>query len=327
MRALLARLAALEGVSDTTVLITGETGTGKGVVARTIHARSPRAYEPFVAVDCTTIPETLVESELFGHEKGAFSGATSMKIGRVEAAGRGTLFLDEIGELALPMQTKLLRLLEEREFTRVGDTRARTLGARIITATNRDLDTMVEAGSFRADLRYRLEVFVVNVPPLRERGDDIFLLTTFFAAERARAWGRRVPRLHPDVLAALPRYPFPGNVRELRNMVAQAVLLAESREELVLDDFPVLARTRAREAATRAASPPPKAPHPAGSRDASAVPTGAGLGTIRSRHEEDERDAVVQALEVTGGNVAAAARRLGLSRYQLLRRISKYELR
>jgi len=356
MRALRQRLAALEGAGDTTVLITGETGTGKGVVARAIHGGSPRAYEPFVAVDCTTIANTLVESELFGHEKGAFSGATAPKMGRVEAAHRGTLFLDEIGELELPMQAKLLRLLEEREFTRVGSTRARTLEARIVTATNRDLSRAVQDGWFRADLRYRLEVFVVDVPPLRDRGDDVFLLTSHFVAERARALGRAEPRLHPEVIAALPRYPFPGNVRELRNMVEQAVLLAEG-EELTLEDFPVLHRAVSRTAEPRspAARPGPGAPEgpstsggaPAAGGAASpgavasrspappdgppAVPAEAGepptLADIRRRHAREERQAVVAALEQTGGNVSAAARQLGLSRHQMLRRLTKHGLR
>ncbi len=311
MRALRSRIAALDGAGDTTVLITGETGTGKGVVARVIHARSTRAYEPFVAVDCTTIAHTLVESELFGHERGAFSGATSAKMGRVEAAGRGTLFLDEIGELEPAMQAKLLRLLEERELTRVGSTRARKLEARIITATNRDLERGVAEGWFRADLRYRLEVFVVSVPPLRERGDDVFLLTAHFLRERARALGRREPRLHRDVVTALPQYPFPGNVRELRNLVEQAVLLSEG-DELTLEDFPVLPRWI--EGGAPAALP-------------ARSPATRTLEEIRRQHDDGARAALLDALERTGGNVSAAARLLGLSRYQLLRRLTKYGVR
>ncbi|HJL18043.1 MAG TPA: sigma-54 dependent transcriptional regulator, partial [Sandaracinaceae bacterium LLY-WYZ-13_1] len=241
MKKLRSRLSALGASDDTTAFIVGETGTGKGVVARRIHATSGRAYEPFVAVDCTTIPATLVESELFGHEKGAFSGATHSKIGRVEAAAGGTLFLDEIGELELPMQTKLLRLLEEREYTRVGSTKPRHLEARIIAATNRDLARAVAEGRFRADLRYRLEVFVVEVPPLRERGEDIVLLASHFARDRARALGRAEPTFDDAVLRALASYPFPGNVRELRNMVEQAVLLGQG-DVLTLDAFPVLTK-------------------------------------------------------------------------------------
>jgi len=343
MRSLRARIVALDGAQDTTVLITGETGTGKGVVARVIHSRSARAFEPFVAVDCTTIAHTLVESELFGHEKGAFSGATGTKMGRVEAAGRGTLFLDEIGELEPPMQAKLLRLLEEREFTRVGSTRTRHLEARTITATNRNLEQAVAEGWFRADLRYRLEVFTVHVPPLRDRHDDVFLLAAHFIAERARALGRLEPRLHPEVIAALPRYSFPGNVRELRNLVEQALLLSEG-EELTLEDFPVLMRHEAGEPApepvasdnppgwSRDASRPPSRPvgTPAAVPPPGAAPVvnaAPSLDEIRRRHETQEKHQVVAALEESGGNVSAAARSLGLSRYQLLRRLSKYGLR
>ncbi len=345
MRRLRQRLDALAESADTTVLVTGETGTGKGVVTRLIHARSGRAFEPFVAVDCTTIPATLVESELFGHERGAFSGATGAKLGRVEAAGNGTLFLDEIGELELPIQAKLLRLLEEREYTRVGSTRTRKLTARIVTATNRDLGRAVAEGRFRADLRYRLEVFVVEVPPLRARGDDVLLLATHFARASARAVGRKEPTLAPDALAALLRYPFPGNVRELRNMVEQAVLLARG-STLTLDAFPVLERAESgwsplddadagRADDERAPTappprfpslPPPRLPSlPPAAQPASAPR--ASLDGIRERHLVAERQQMVEALEHEGGNVAAAARRLGWSRFQLLRRLAKHGLR
>ncbi|MFK7990762.1 MAG: sigma-54-dependent transcriptional regulator [Sandaracinaceae bacterium] len=334
MQRLRARLDALVASDDTTVFIVGETGTGKGVVARQIHRRSGRAYEPLVAVDCTTIPATLVESELFGHERGAFSGATGSKMGRVEVAARGTLFLDEIGELELPIQTKLLRLLEEREFTRVGGTQPRHLKARVITATNRNLDQAVAEGRFRADLRYRLEVFVVEMPPLRKRGTDIHMLAEHFAAERSRALGRPPPRLSDPVRNALRAYRFPGNVRELRNMVEQAVLLSPG-EELTLEAFPVLVR----DFATPSLVPPSSlAPRPSRSATMAAprhavapapleIPPETTLGDIRDRFGQDERQRIVEALEASGGNVSAAARDLGLSRYQLLRRLRKYGLR
>lgn len=348
IRALKTRLQALSGADDTTVLILGETGTGKGVLARAVHALSGRAFEPFVAVDCTTIPVTLVESELFGHERGAFSGAVTSKLGRVEAAGRGTLFLDEIGELEVPLQTKLLRLIEEREFTRVGSTRPRHLEARIITATNRNLERAVAEGRFRADLRYRLEVFVLEMPPLRDRGDDIFLYTAHFASERARTLGKPEPRLHPDVIAALPKYPFPGNIRELRNMVEQAVLLAE-RDELSLAEFPVLQRVMTGwqppahhtpipprpgpgghsslrlDGPSQSSSRPPSQPPP---RPRSEPPPKQGnLKAIREHHATVEKTSLIHALDSTGGNVAAAARKLGISRYQMIRRLAKYGLR
>ncbi len=334
MRSLLRRVEALAASDDTTAFIKGETGTGKGVLARRIHARSGRAYEPFVAVDCTTIPATLVESELFGHEKGAFSGATHSKLGRVEAAAGGTLFLDEIGELELPMQAKLLRLLEEREFTRVGATKSRRLQARVITATNRDLERAVAAGTFRADLRFRLEVFVLEVPPLRERGDDVHLLAGHYARERARALGRDEPVLEPEVLDALRAYPFPGNVRELKNMVEQAVLLSGGGA-LSLDTFPVLSKHASGWQPPRTISRPLRlldAPLEAAPREEPrnedfrpAPPR--DLQSIREAHADKERQEIVDALESSGGNVAAAARSLGLSRYQLLRRLAKYGLR
>ncbi len=365
MQQLRAQLRTAADSGDTTVLLFGETGTGKGVAARAIHAMSARAYEPFVHVDCTTIPATLVESELFGHEKGAFSGAVRSKEGRVEAAGRGTLFLDEVGELDLAIQAKLLRLLEEREYSRVGGTRTRRLEARIVTATNRDLERAVQEGRFRADLRYRLEVFVVRLPPLRERGDDVFLLAARFAAERARALGRPELRLHPDVIHWLPRYPFPGNVRELRNMIEQAVLLAKG-DEITLDELPVIARLAQRAAAPEPAdplrrsgepwTPPPTTPSSPGPAAVPHVPLPAeaaappspvampppaekppepspqpeappSLAAIRQRAAARERALLLQALEATGGNVSAAARRLGLSRYQVLRRLKRYGLR
>jgi DNA-binding NtrC family response regulator len=370
MRRLRARLEALAASADTTTLVLGETGTGKGLVAQYIHAQSARSYEPLVAVDCTTIPATLVESELFGHERGAFSGATSAKIGRVEAAGRGTLFLDEIGELDLSVQAKLLRLLEEREFTRVGSTRARHLEARIVAATNRDLARAVAEGRFRADLRYRLEVYVVEVPPLRDRGEDILLLATHFAALRARKLGRPPPVLSPEVAAALLRYPFPGNVRELRNMVEQAVLLAPG-EVLHVGAFPVLDRHPSRvpgplpparatpslppqsatpppaarpefaspasgagEATSARAPAVPSAHAPAAPGHAARAPLRAGrpgplptLAEIRARHAQQERDALIAALEASGGNVTRAAATLGISRFRALRLLAKYGLR
>ncbi len=353
MERLLSRLSALAVSDDTTALITGETGVGKGVVARAIFSRSRRATEPFVAVDCTTIPETLVESELFGHERGAFSGATSAKPGRVEAAGAGTLFLDEIGELDLSVQGKLLRLLEEREYTRIGSNRVRRLDARIITATNRDLGRAVEEGRFRADLRFRLEVFVLEVPPLREREDDVLLIAEHYAAERARALGRVAPRLRDDVQNAMLTYPFPGNVRELRNMVEQAMLLA-TEDELSLEEFPVLAKFRAGWQPPSANRPSVRPPIPSMIPAAAPVPRTSfspspstlystpprssfselrvsqpapSLEVIRERHAAQERQRLIEALEASGGNVTRAARQVGLSRFQMLRRLEKYGLR
>ncbi|MGE0788920.1 MAG: sigma-54-dependent transcriptional regulator [Sandaracinaceae bacterium] len=345
MKALLRRVEALAASDDTTAFIVGETGTGKGLLARRIHQRSGRAFEPFVAVDCTTIPATLVESELFGHERGAFSGATHSKMGRVEAAANGTLFLDEIGELELPMQAKLLRLLEEREFTRVGATKNRHLTARVIAATNRDLERAVSEGRFRADLRYRLEVFVLEVPPLRSRGEDIILLASHYAAERARALGREPPELDRATRRALLAYPFPGNVRELRNMVEQAVLLSGGGA-LTLDVFPVLTKMQDGWEPPRTVAPPmlvspglglglvgptsdppPVSSPPAPLRAAAPAPAGEQtLADIRRAHAEEEKQRILAALRTHAGNITAAARDLGLSRFQLQRRITKHGL-
>lgn len=339
MERLRARLDALAASDDTMVLITGETGVGKGLVARSIHLDSGRAADPFVAVDCTTIPNTLVESELFGHEKGAFSGASGVRPGRVESAERGTLFLDEIGELELPIQAKLLRLLEEREYTRVGSNQVRKLSARIISATNRDLARAVEERRFRADLRFRLEVFVLDVPPLRERQEDVFFIAAYYIAERARALGRHPPTLSGPVRDVMSKYPFPGNVRELKNMVEQALLLAD-HSELTLDEFPVLAKFHA------GWQPPPpgfrQSQRPPGPMSGRALDPSArlaaprlpsmgagqvGLRTIRERHGAAERARLIEAVEQAEGNITRAARGLGLSRFQLLRRLTKYGLR
>ncbi len=336
MRSLQNRLEKVAQSDTVTVQILGETGTGKGIVARFIHARSGRAASPFVAVDCTTIPETLFESELFGHEKGAFSGATATKMGKVEAAGHGTLFLDEIGELDLGMQAKLLRLLEEREYTRVGSTRTRSLEARVVAATNRDLEQAVDAGRFRQDLLYRLQGFRVETPPLRERGDDVLLLARDFAVKQARAIGRPAPRFAEPVVEALRRYAFPGNVRELRNMVEQALLLA-SGEWLTLADFPVLARAERRgsgvtrpsvpDSGPRGSSVPPELPPPRRRLGARAAPRmGPTLDDIKREAAALERMEIVEALKSTRGNVTAAARRLDLSRHQLIRRLRKHGL-
>ena len=360
------RIAAVAASADTTVAIFGETGTGKGVIAQMVHAQSSRAFHPFVAVDCTTIPSTLMESELFGHDKGAFSGAVSAKEGMVEAADQGTLFIDEVGELPLAMQSKLLRLLEEREFTRVGSTRTRKLNARVIAATNRNLEEEVSLGRFRADLRYRLEVFLIETPPLRNLADDVFLLTAHFIRERSRALGKPEPRLDSKVIEHLQKYTFPGNVRELRNMVDQAVLLAQG-DTLSLDEFPVLSRATMAWPAPQArahqrvgahsspslvpatsttdpaaSSPPPGREsqvtlppsdddsHPLGLQPNAEPATGSPLRSlqdIRNEAKHAKLHQVIAALEEHHGNVSAAARAVGRSRYQVLRILKRHGLR
>jgi formate hydrogenlyase transcriptional activator len=212
--------------TDATVLITGETGTGKELIARAIHQLSPRASRAFVKLNCAAIPTGLLESELFGHEKGAFTGAMTQRIGRFELANRGTVFLDEIGEIPLEVQPKLLRVLQEREFERLGSARTLRTDARLIAATNRDLAAMVEAQQFRADLFYRVNVFPVYVPALRERPDDIPLLVRHFAQQFARRMHKTIETIPADTMQALIQYPWPGNIRELQNIIERAVILS-----------------------------------------------------------------------------------------------------
>jgi len=213
--------------TDISVLVTGETGTGKEVVAREIHRRSPRAGGPFVAVNCGAIPEALLESELFGHVKGAFTGAVASRLGRFQAAAGGTLFLDEIGEMPPGLQVKILRALQERAVTRVGESRPEPVDLRVIAATNKVLEHEIERGSFREDLYYRLNVVSIRLPPLRERGDDVTVIARYFLQQYAREFGARVRGFTPAALVALKKYAWPGNVRELENRVKKAVVLAD----------------------------------------------------------------------------------------------------
>lgn len=214
--------------SDSTVLVTGETGTGKELVARAIHKRSHRASRAFVSVNCAAIPRDLIASELFGHEKGAFTGATQQRLGRFELASGGTIFLDEVGELPGETQVALLRVLQEREFERVGGTRRMRADVRVIAATNRDLEAAIRAGSFRGDLFYRLNVFPIEIPPLRERGEDIPLLVEYFIDHYARKAGKKIKSVNKKTLELLQLYPWPGNIRELQNVIERSVILCET---------------------------------------------------------------------------------------------------
>ncbi len=215
---------------DSTVLILGETGTGKERLARAVHDLSPRRDRPFVKVNCASVPAGLLESELFGHEKGAFTGAIAQRIGRFELAHQGTLFLDEVGEIPLDLQPKLLRVLQEKQFERLGNSRTMTTDVRIVAATNRDLGKLVASGQFRSDLYYRLSVFPVIVPPLRDRADDIPLLVHYFLSKFSKTMGKSIERVPPDTMQALIRYPWPGNVRELEHVVERAVILSPGPE-------------------------------------------------------------------------------------------------
>jgi two-component system response regulator HydG len=230
-------LLAMVAPSEATVLLLGETGTGKELVAQAIHRNSGRASGPFVVVNCAALPETLLESELFGYERGAFTGATNRKDGRFVLAHQGTLFLDEVGELSLPLQAKLLRVLQAREFEPLGSTRTIKVDVRIITATNRDLEKMVREGRFREDLYYRLNVFPVVLPPLRERQEDLPTLAEFFLKKFSRKNRREGMSLAPEVLEALSRYPWPGNIRELENVMERAVIICRGTV-ISLDNLP-----------------------------------------------------------------------------------------
>lgn len=232
--------------TEASVILRGESGTGKELAARAIHANSPRASEPYVAINCAVLAETLLESELFGHEKGAFTGAVGLKRGKLEIANGGTLFLDEVGELAPNIQAKLLRVLQEREFERVGGNRPIKVDVRIIAATNRDLESAIQAGGFRKDLYYRLNVISYVLPPLRERGPDILLLANYFAAKASKRSKRKPIRLSTEARSYLENYDWPGNVRELENVIERAVILS-STEMITPDDLPeVLLDTAAR---------------------------------------------------------------------------------
>ena len=287
----------------TTVLIQGETWTGKGMIAQTIHRLSPRAQGPFLTVTCSALAETIMESELFGHERGAFTDAHALKRGLVEVADGGTLFLDEIGELSLRLQGTLLHFLEEKTFRRVGGTKDLRVDVRIIAATNRDLEADVREGRFRSDLFYRLRVVPLVIPPLRERPEDIPALAKLFIDRFNSEFGRRVEAISPEALERLRSYAWPGNVRELRNVIERGVLLA---------DGPVLGVELL----------PPEL------RDARAAEpiSTAALGREGIDLEELERTLLVSALKRTGGNQSAAGELLGLSRHQVRNRLKKYGL-
>jgi transcriptional regulator with GAF, ATPase, and Fis domain len=287
--------------TESTVLVQGESGTGKELVAHAIHRNSSRSERPFVAINCAAIAESLLESELFGHEKGAFTGAASQKKGKVEVAEGGTLFLDEIGELAPGLQAKLLRVLQEREFERLGGTRPIKLDIRLIAATNRSLADAVKSGTFRNDLYYRLNVVTLTMPALRERREDIPLLANYFVAKASRKCNMRIKPLAPETLACLTQYDWPGNVRELENALERALVLG-STDSILPDDLP--------EAILEAGSAAPAS-------------TDKYHGTIK----EARKQLVVQALQQANGDYIEAARALGMHPNSLLRLIRNLDLK
>jgi formate hydrogenlyase transcriptional activator len=280
--------------TDSTVLITGETGTGKELVARAIHRRSPRGSRAFVSVNCAAVPRELIGSELFGHEKGAFTGATQRRLGRFELAHGGTIFLDEVGDLPMETQVVLLRVLQEREFERVGGSTSIGVDVRVIAATNRDLQAAIEAGTFRSDLFYRLNVFPIAVPALRERADDIPLLVEYFIDRYARKAGKMIRRVNKRTLDHLRAYPWPGNVRELQNVIERSVIVSDT-DEFRVDETWLSAR-----------------------------PTIEGPLALSGSLAAHERAMIEDALRASGGRVfgsSGAAVRLGIPRSTLESRI------
>jgi two-component system, NtrC family, response regulator AtoC len=306
MRAVCQMIEAVASTSST-VLITGETGTGKEVVARAIHQTSPRRHHRFVALNCSAIPETLLEAELFGHARGAFTGAIATRQGRLEQADHGTLFLDEVGTMSIGLQQKLLRVLQEREFERVGENRTIKVDVRVLAATNSDLSAMVAAGSFREDLFYRLNVIPLRLPPLRERAEDVPALVQHFVR---KVMARDAPDDPPEVLVSqdamrqLMGYSWPGNVRQLENAVERALILRGSRPQLELSDLPPEVQSAPVEAAPIVDLPD----------------DGIDLPTVVARIE---RDLIGRALSRTGGNRADAARVLGLKRTTLVEKLKR----
>jgi len=297
--------SALEGVleqvervapTDSTVIIQGETGTGKELIAHAIHNLSSRCGRPFVRLNCAAIPLDLLESELFGHEKGAFTGAIAQKIGRFELADKGTLFLDEIGDIPPALQPKLLRVLQEQEFERLGSTRTHQVDVRLVAATNRDLEEMVNHGQFRSDLYYRLNVFPVQLPPLRERREDIPALVSHFVERFGRRMGREIDNIPPETMSALSSYQWPGNIRELQNLIERAVILSNHG---VLPN-----------------------PLPAAGTRGIAIASAAPVTTLK----DSERTLILRTLEevrwVIGGPKGAAAK-LGLKRTTLIHKMQK----
>ncbi len=290
--------------TDATVLVRGETGTGKEMVARVVHALSRRRERPFVAVNCAALPESLVESELFGHERGAFTGAQTRKLGRFERADAGTLFIDEVGNMPEAVQVKLLRVLQERAFERVGGTETLKVDIRLVAATNLDLESAMAVGHFREDLFYRLNVVPITLPPLRERKDDLPLLTQHLLAELQRRVGKEGIRISAAMMRRIHDYDWPGNVRELQNVVERVVALTPSGG---IADFPDIRMRGPRQGLTALVPEKPSA-------------------TLREMVSELERRLIAQALERNGGNRSRAARDLGITRQGLAVKLKKYDL-
>jgi DNA-binding NtrC family response regulator len=317
IRAVLDQARQIAGLDETPpVLITGETGTGKGLVARTIHGSSPRAGRPFIEVNCTAIPATLMEAELFGHERGAFTDAKESRMGLFEAADGGFLFLDEVGDVELSLQGKLLKAVEDRTVRRVGGIRDRRIDVRILAATNRDLEREAQREQFRRDLYFRLAVIILHLPPLRERGEDILLLADHYLARFNNKYGKEVRQIDRAARDLLRGYPWPGNVRELSHVIERAVLWSRGT---TLDAEHLSLATPSAPPASGAAEPPAPAPAAAAAPEEShgLPPSGMDL-------ERWERSMIEQALRESDGNQTRAAQRLGISRDTLRYRMKKH---
>lgn len=294
--------------SSSTVLLAGESGTGKELVAFEIHRNSPRANKPFIKINCAAIPATLIESELFGYEKGAFTGAVSSKPGRFELAHDGTLFLDEVAEMPLEMQVKLLRVLQEQEFERVGGVNTIHVDVRIVTATNKDLEAEVKSGRFREDLYYRLNVLPIHLPALRDRREDIDLLIRYFLKQFNVKLQKTITSISPEVITALKAYFWPGNIRQLENVLERMILMCEDHT-LKMEDLP-------EEVAIAVGGIIPASSEPATFKE-----------IVKRQTQNVEKDLIEQALEETGGNVTKAAGLLGLSRKGLQLKIKELGLK
>jgi two-component system, NtrC family, response regulator AtoC len=308
----------VEKVANTpsTVLITGESGTGKELIARALHENSSRHAGPFIKINCAAIPKTLMESELFGYEKGAFTGAVGAKPGRFELAHGGTLFLDEIGEIPIEMQVKLLRVLQESEFERVGGIKTIKVDVRLVTATNRDLLAEVGAGAFREDLFYRLNVVPIHIAPLRERREDIPLLADHFIAKFNGRLKKEIASITPEAIERLIAYQWPGNIRELENLMERTMLFCEG-PAIRVSDLPV---------EVTGASPSAAATSPAGDEGGRPAPESL-KEAVRAETERVERELIQKALDATGGNVTQAARKLKISRKSLQTKMKELGLR
>jgi two-component system nitrogen regulation response regulator GlnG len=302
--------------SDVTVMVTGESGTGKELVARSIWKHSHRANKPFIAVNCAAIPDNLIESELFGHEKGSFTGATVQRIGKFELCDGGTIFLDEIGDMALATQTKILRVLQQGEIQRVGGSETIRVDVRIIAATNKDLEAIVKTKAFREDLYYRLNVVRIKMPPLRDRIEDIPQIVDFCLQNLVKNKKARVAKVSPEALSVLTRHSWPGNVRELENVIERATILISGSTLTVADlDF------------GRRLGMTPSGGIPIGtSAEGGGAASGDGGRSLYRRLSEQERGEIISAVERAQGNIAHAARALGINRSTLYYRMRKHGL-